>query len=74
MANKNLDSGKQEMHDVASGFTLTHFPTHFPTNESSFKTINDTWFIGKKWYGICAKCSCVVRINKPILGGLHFCR
>lgn len=31
------------------------------------------WVVGGKWYGRCANCGGVVRINKPIIGGLHFC-
>lgn len=64
---------KQGMHDIASGPTITHYPTRLPTNKSSFEAF-DHWWIGKKWYGICAKCHCVVRINKPIFGGMYFCR
>lgn len=28
---------------------------------------------GSGRYGICQKCLKVVRVNKPIIGGVHFC-
>jgi hypothetical protein len=28
---------------------------------------------GNKLYVICGKCGKLVQINKPILGGLHYC-
>lgn len=29
---------------------------------------------GGKLYGICGRCYGVVRLDKPIVGDLHFCR
>lgn len=29
--------------------------------------------VGSKLYGICTQCDSVVRIDKPIIGSLHFC-
>jgi hypothetical protein len=29
--------------------------------------------IGKKMYSICARCGKLVRVDKPLLGSLHFC-
>lgn len=29
--------------------------------------------IGGKWWGVCDRCGRLVRIDKPILGSLHWC-
>jgi hypothetical protein len=31
------------------------------------------FIVGDRWYGICCWCQKLVRIDKPILGSLHFC-
>jgi hypothetical protein len=36
--------------------------------EGEFVTING------KLYGVCDRCGCIVRIDKPILGALHICK
>jgi hypothetical protein len=35
--------------------------------------LDNTWWRGHKHFGICPDCSCVVRINKPMLGSMHSC-
>jgi hypothetical protein len=32
-----------------------------------------TWLVGRKWFGECGYCGSVVRLGKPIVGGLHLC-
>lgn len=34
----------------------------------------ETLIIGSKWYGWCARCEGVSRINKPLIGSFHICR
>ena len=32
-----------------------------------------TWVINGRWYGVCPDCGSTVRLNKPVIGSLHFC-
>lgn len=29
--------------------------------------------IGGKWFAVCERCGKIVRRDKPLLGGVHFC-
>ena len=33
----------------------------------------DVRWVGGKAYSVCADCGSIVRVNKPVLGPLHFC-
>lgn len=33
----------------------------------------DTVLVGRKWWGVCGRCTGLVRIDKPFLGDLHYC-
>lgn len=37
------------------------------------KLPTDLFIVGHKLYGTCAVCNSIVRIDKPIIGGLHLC-
>jgi len=32
-----------------------------------------TFAVGSKVYGVCDECAKVVRVNKPLVGGAHWC-
>lgn len=33
----------------------------------------DVWTSGGRMYGVCAECASIVRVDKPLIGGWHFC-
>jgi hypothetical protein len=47
---------------------------HFLSDEEKSKLANGEPIMRDgKIYAVCAKCSSVVRVDKPIFGGMHFC-
>lgn len=45
-----------------------------PTDIGDRLRTGETLRFGPRHYGLCSRCGKLIRLNKPIIGSMHFCR